>query len=157
MERTGGPHWERTGLNIRYQMSREPTIYSGVGSGDRLGLREPLEVRGGEGEHGLANPKAKGGRTMDWGKYDRQVELLCPTCGAKEFEHQAGPAGGEDAEIVCVACDRRTTRGELEELNGERVEFAVDEMAKEVLDDAAKELRETFRHATRGSRNVRLR
>ena len=94
---------------------------------------------------------------MDYGKYDRQVELLCPTCGAKEFEDQEGPAGGDDAEIVCVACERRLSRGELKELNGELIELAVDEMAKEVLDDAAKELRETLKRATRGSRNIRLR
>lgn len=93
---------------------------------------------------------------MDYRKYHRQVELLCPTCGAKEFEDQASPAGGDDAETVCAACDRRTTRGELKNLNGERIEFAVDEMAKEVLDDAAKEFRETLRRATRGSRNLRL-
>jgi transcriptional regulator NrdR family protein len=94
---------------------------------------------------------------MDYGKYDRQVELLCPTCGGKEFDRTDHRPGGDGAEVVCASCGRRMTSAELQELNGESIDLAVNEMAKEVLDDVAEELRKSLRRATRGSRNIRVR
>ena len=102
-------------------------------------------------------PRPEGDESMDYGKYDRKVELLCPTCGGKEFERSDHRAGDDGAEVVCASCGRKMTSAELQELNGESIDLAVDEMAKDVLDDMAEELRKSLKRATRGSRNLRVR
>jgi hypothetical protein len=67
----------------------------------------------------------------------------------------AEPENPESA-IHCSSCNRTLTRDELIRENGEITDAVVDQIRKEVLEDAAKELRKALEDAFRGSTNIRI-
>ncbi|MFT3755283.1 MAG: hypothetical protein QM769_04955 [Pseudoxanthomonas sp.] len=78
----------------------------------------------------------------DTSKYDRSVELQCPACGGNQFEH-----GEHDnaAPITCTGCGLVISRDDLIQANGENISINVDDVAKEVMDDLSKQLRQAFK------------
>ena len=92
---------------------------------------------------------------MKSGKYDRQISLLCPTCGNTEFETDDGSA--EATEMVkCASCGRELTRDELIAENSENISAHTKEIGKEVTKDIADEMRKSLKKAFRGSKNIRI-
>lgn len=91
---------------------------------------------------------------MDSDKYSLSINLLCPTCGHGDFEHDAAV---EDGPIRCTSCDRMFTREELIRENGEIVDSQVSEVKAEIVADFAKELRDSMRKAFSGSKHVKFR
>lgn len=89
---------------------------------------------------------------MDAEKYSRSIALMCPTCGHKDFERD----GKDDAPLRCVGCDRRFTREELIQENGEVIAAEVDEVKAEVLKDVTQEMRNMFKKAFSGSKHIRF-
>lgn len=71
--------------------------------------------------------------------FNRSLELLCSTCGGKQFEREsdAGP-------LRCVGCDRSFTREELLRENGKLIDNEVGEIAANVGKWARSELRKAF-------------
>lgn len=91
---------------------------------------------------------------MDPEKYNRSVTLLCPTCGGDQFEF-----GSSDEIVVsarCAGCDRRFTRDELIEENGENINEHAKEMGQEITGDFAKEMRNTLKNAFRGNKHIKF-
>lgn len=86
---------------------------------------------------------------MDVSKYNRQVTLLCPTCGGTQFEHEEG-----SFEVArCASCQRETTKDELIRENSENISKHVDEMGSELTEELSKELTRAFS----GIKNIKIR
>jgi uncharacterized Zn finger protein (UPF0148 family) len=88
---------------------------------------------------------------MDAEKYRRSIALLCPTCGQKDFEHDAN---GET--LRCVSCNRGFTRDELVRENGEVIEAEVAEVKAEIAKDVTNELRASLKKAFGRSKHIRF-
>lgn len=88
---------------------------------------------------------------MDAEKHNRNVSLLCPTCGCTQFEYEKGV--DETIEIVkCASCSRELTKDELIQENSENISEHVREIGSQVLEDFAKELKESLK----GSKYIRI-
>ncbi len=85
-------------------------------------------------------------------KYNRSINMLCPTCGGGQFAFEG--EGEAVQSMKCASCGRELSKDELIELNGENISEHVKEMGKEITQDLAKELRDRLRNAFRGSKNI---
>jgi len=81
---------------------------------------------------------------MNSKNYDRKVSLMCPTCGESIFKYD-NEVEIENMEFECISCKQVFSRDELMNENREVFERAFSEMGKEMLEDAAKELRKAFK------------
>lgn len=87
--------------------------------------------------------------------YNRNINLLCPTCGCSQFSFENGV--DETIEIAkCASCGREVTKDELIHENSENISEHVKEIGKNVTDDIAKHLRESLKNAFKGSKNIRI-
>lgn len=87
--------------------------------------------------------------------YNRNINLLCPTCGCSQFSFENGV--DETIEIAkCASCGREATKDELIHENSENISEHVKEIGKNVTDDIAKHLRESLKKAFKGSKNIRI-
>jgi hypothetical protein len=78
---------------------------------------------------------------MDAQKYNREITLLCPTCGGTQFEFD----DADDSEIVkCVSCEREVTKDELIQENQENISENIVEVGREITSDLQKELAKAF-------------
>lgn len=87
--------------------------------------------------------------------YDRQVSLICSTCGGNQFEYD-DEVEEEIREYRCISCDRSFTKDELFKENGEIFDEQISEIGEEVLKDAAKELDKAFKKAFKGNKNIKF-
>lgn len=65
---------------------------------------------------------------MKLNNLDRQISMLCPTCGGKDFifdEHD------ENGPVTCSQCERQLTRAELVAENSELIAENQNEIARE--------------------------
>jgi predicted RNA-binding Zn-ribbon protein involved in translation (DUF1610 family) len=79
---------------------------------------------------------------MDAEKYNRQVTLLCPTCGNSQFQYEEDE---QNSAVICVSCKRELTRDELIHENSEAISNNINEMGNEIVKDTAKKLRDIFK------------
>jgi hypothetical protein len=70
-------------------------------------------------------------------KYNRDITLLCPTCGGSDFASKSDT----DEVIQCARCKRELTKDDLVKANTENVAEHADEMVRELTEDIDKELR----------------
>jgi len=77
--------------------------------------------------------------------YDRKVSLMCPTCGESIFKYD-NEVEIENMKFKCISCEMVFSRDELMDENREVFESAFSEMGKEILEDAAKELKKAFKN-----------
>lgn len=92
---------------------------------------------------------------MNLADYDRNIELLCPTCGGGKFQH------GQDLDqavalVWCVGCNREITKDELIRENAESIHAHLGEIQKEALGDIAKDLKKSLQKAFKGSNNISI-
>lgn len=81
---------------------------------------------------------------LDAEKYNRQVTLQCPTCGGTEFERYN--ENNDDNKIFkCASCQREITKADLLRENEENISIHLDEVKKEIAEDARKEIRKAFK------------
>ncbi|MDP3183421.1 MAG: hypothetical protein Q8M54_11475 [Desulfobaccales bacterium] len=81
---------------------------------------------------------------MDAEKYNRDVVLVCPTCGGTQFEYDKGV--DETIELVkCASCNRELTKDELIRENSENISEHVKEIGGEIMKDAAETLKNIFK------------
>jgi predicted nucleic acid-binding Zn-ribbon protein len=85
---------------------------------------------------------------MDKSKYDRNVTLVCPTCGGTQFEYE-DDTDGDEAIVRCIGCDRELTTAELIDQNAENLEENAKEIADEVVKDYQRELDRMLKRAFR--------
>jgi uncharacterized Zn finger protein (UPF0148 family) len=92
---------------------------------------------------------------MDAEKYNRNVNLLCPTCGSTHFEYETGVE--EIIEMVkCASCGRSLTRDELLSENSENIHEHLSEIQQQATKDIAKEVKDALKKAFGGSKNIRI-
>lgn len=77
-----------------------------------------------------------------------EVGLACPTCGCTEFESEQPGKDEEytdDWPFTCAHCGRTFSRKELIEANAESIDAAVDDIQDEIVEAAAKELKNALK------------
>jgi hypothetical protein len=73
--------------------------------------------------------------------YSRGMDLVCSTCGAKDFEYES-----DEGPFTCTSCERvYATSDELIRENGGRIDRAVDRMGEEIVKDIQKDLHDIFK------------
>lgn len=73
-------------------------------------------------------------------KYDREIQMMCPTCGGTDFEVS------EESDIVkCVECGLEISRDDLLEKNQENIELHKEEIINEAKKDIEKMLKDRFK------------
>lgn len=88
-------------------------------------------------------------------KYNKNVNLLCSTCGCSDFSYEEG--ADETVQIVtCASCKREFNKDELIQENNENIEEHLSGMKEEVVKDVADELRQSLKKAFSGSKNIRF-
>lgn len=80
---------------------------------------------------------------VDVEKYNRNVTLLCPTCGLTQFEYDS-ENNDDNSLIKCVSCGRTMTKKELIDANDENISAHIEEMGKDIVDDLQNDLRKSF-------------
>lgn len=85
-------------------------------------------------------------------KYNRSIRMLCPTCGATDFEFET-----EESELVkCASCERELTKDELIQENDENIQQNVKEATDEAVKDIEKELTKSLKKAFKGNKNIKI-
>jgi hypothetical protein len=92
---------------------------------------------------------------MDAEKYNRSIELMCSTCGGKQFREAEGD-GHPESTIQCALCGRTMSKDELIRENGETVEAAVGEVTPVFVEDAMAELKKRLQDTFKGSKYLRI-
>ncbi|PMH75147.1 ECs_2282 family putative zinc-binding protein [Vibrio cyclitrophicus] len=88
-------------------------------------------------------------------KYNRNISLLCPTCGCSEFSY--GEGVDETIQIMtCASCNREFNKDDLIQENSENIDEHLSEIKDEVVKDAADELRKSLKKAFSGNKNIRF-
>ena len=73
--------------------------------------------------------------------YSKNVELVCPVCGNKQFEHKEN----ESTDIyICISCKRSFTKEEMIDKNTEIINGNIDDLKKEVMSDLTNEFKKIF-------------
>lgn len=88
-------------------------------------------------------------------KYNRQVTLVCPTCGGNQFE-TIDDVEKSTAIVKCISCNREFTKDELIRENRENIDENISEIKKQAVEDARKELKEAFKRAFKGNKNITI-
>lgn len=92
---------------------------------------------------------------MNPDNYQRNVRLLCPTCGCSDYEYEQGV--DETIEVMkCASCGREITKDELIKENSENINEHMSEIKEQITKDIAKEFKDTLKKAFRGSKNIRI-
>ena len=93
---------------------------------------------------------------MNPDKYERQVTLLCPTCGCTDFEILKGTEEKIDL-VRCSSCGRKLSKEEIMNENSENLEEHLNEVGKQVKDDLVKEMQKKLRDAFKGNKHIKFR
>ncbi|RQH02718.1 ECs_2282 family putative zinc-binding protein [Paraburkholderia dinghuensis] len=92
---------------------------------------------------------------MDSSKYNRQISMICPTCGGTDF---SVPSESDDPSVpvTCRKCSRVMLRDELIELNSENIEAHQKEIVEQVKKDITKGINDAIRNAFKGNKNIKF-
>lgn len=90
---------------------------------------------------------------MKLNNLDRQVSLLCPTCGGKDF---LSDNDDENGFVTCSQCERQLTRAELNAENSELIEENLNEIAIEAKKQIEAEMKKMFKNAFKGNKNIKF-
>lgn len=82
---------------------------------------------------------------MDTSKYNREIQLRCPTCGGTQFEYDDKTISSDEQIVKCVQCNRETTKQALFDENTENINAHVSQVGDEVVKDLSKELNKTLK------------
>jgi hypothetical protein len=83
---------------------------------------------------------------MDPTKYNREIRLMCTTCGGTQFECDETVSTDTDEQTIkCAQCNRETTRRMLQDENSENINAHVREIGRKVTKDVSKELSKIFK------------
>lgn len=84
-------------------------------------------------------------------KYNRSINMLCPTCGSTDFSYDEGV--DESIQIMtCVSCEREFNKDELLQENSENIDEHLSEIKSEVKKDLVDQMRKSFS----GNKNIRF-
>ncbi|MGY6297974.1 ECs_2282 family putative zinc-binding protein [Vibrio parahaemolyticus] len=91
---------------------------------------------------------------MKLNNLDRQISMLCPTCGCKDFtfdEHD------ENGLVICAQCERQLARADLVAENSELIAENQNEIAKEAQKQIEAEMKKMLKNAFKGNKNIKIR
>ena len=91
---------------------------------------------------------------MDLEKYNRTLNLLCPTCGSSRFS-QANENALETELVTCASCGREIRKAELIRENSENVSEHIKEMGNEAVKDLQRQLRKSLTNAFKGNQFIK--
>lgn len=89
---------------------------------------------------------------MSFDKRSRTITLQCPTCGGSAFKSETN----ENPEVKCIGCERVIRRDELIQENSETIQEHLDKMKRDIVKDAADQMRKTLKNAFKGNKNIKL-
>ncbi|ACF11019.1 conserved hypothetical protein [Chlorobaculum parvum NCIB 8327] len=92
---------------------------------------------------------------MNMDKYNREVSLLCPTCGCTDFSYREGVEESIEM-MMCASCNRIFTKDELIRENGENIDEHLSEIKKELTEDIVDEFSRSLKKAFSGSKYIRI-
>jgi len=76
--------------------------------------------------------------------YDREISLICPTCGESQFIYDVGEKI-ENMVFQCHSCKQKFSRDDLIRENGEIIDEIISEIKDEIIRDATEELRKALK------------
>lgn len=76
-------------------------------------------------------------------EYRRSLELLCPTCASALFDFDETENEAMQ-ECKCVGCGGRFNKEQLMEANASRINSEIENIGKELLDDALSDFKKSF-------------
>lgn len=87
--------------------------------------------------------------------YDRQISLICITCGESQFEYD-NEIPDEVREYKCFSCERIYTKDELFKENGEIIYEQLNEIGEELLNNTANKLDNVFKKSFNRNKNFKF-
>lgn len=90
---------------------------------------------------------------MNEEKYNRTLEIHCPTCTSTHFKI-VGNIDDDFAIMTCASCGLSMTKADLLKANSENTEAHLDEIKKQAIQDIRDKLRNTFKSTLRNSKNI---
>jgi len=91
---------------------------------------------------------------MDMNKFNRTVQLLCPSCGCSQFIQETI---NNSKKITCASCGKTMTEDELKEKNGDAIHLNIHEMAHEARDYVEDELKKTLQKSFSNLKHIKFR
>ncbi|GLT13879.1 ECs_2282 family putative zinc-binding protein [Vibrio algivorus] len=91
---------------------------------------------------------------MKLNNLDRQISMLCPTCGCKDFSFDEQDENGL---VTCVQCERQLTRADLVTENSELIAENQNEIVKEAKKQVEAEMKKMLKNAFKGNKNIKIR
>jgi len=88
-------------------------------------------------------------------EYSRFATLICPTCASDQFE-DVNPENGDQRILKCGSCNLEVTYENLQDHNTERLMSVRDEMSKEIMDDAKKDVKASLKRAFGKSNFIKI-
>lgn len=76
-------------------------------------------------------------------KYDRNVPILCPTCGGTQFSYSDIEA--DVPMLTCTSCGRQMPKDDLLRENSESTSLHVEDIKKEFKEDVTKQVRDMLK------------
>ncbi len=76
--------------------------------------------------------------------YSRQISLMCPTCGSRDFSFDNG-VPEESRSYVCTGCELEFSYQEIYDSNQEIISRAIDETKREIMSDVKKKFKRMFK------------
>ena len=77
---------------------------------------------------------------MDAKKYNRDIPMMCPTCGGTQFETN------DSATLAkCVRCELEITIEALKRSNERNIELHVEEVKDQIIKDIKKDVSKMFK------------
>ncbi|WP_223670542.1 ECs_2282 family putative zinc-binding protein [Kangiella shandongensis] len=92
---------------------------------------------------------------MNSEKYNRNVRLVCSTCGGTDFSSEEGVNDAVGL-IVCTSCEREFTKDDLVKENSENINVQLSEAKKEIKKDIADDFKKKLRKAFSGNKNIKV-
>lgn len=85
--------------------------------------------------------------------YDFTVQLRCPVCGSTDIDITDDKSYGK-----CNECNKEFPGGydELVELNQALIQDEVDEIQQELKNDIEKDIKDMFKKAFKGNKNIKI-
>jgi predicted nucleic acid-binding Zn-ribbon protein len=93
------------------------------------------------------------GGQMKINNLDREIRLLCPTCGCTDFSYDKH---NENELVVCAKCERKMTRRDLFDENSEVINETKNEIASEAKKQFEAEMKKMLKNAFKGSKNIKI-
>ncbi|BDP34906.1 hypothetical protein JL857_23925 [Vibrio parahaemolyticus] len=91
---------------------------------------------------------------MKLNNLERQISMLCPTCGCKDFTFDEQDENGV---VTCAQCERQLTRADLVAENSELITENQNEIAKEAQKQIEAEMKKMLKNAFKGNKNIKIR